>query len=161
MLSNENIEKLHMNGIYRHEPVPEWLPSYRRNDPYHGKNWTFKVVKYEDKYYMHDTYWSTGDDHPIELTDENINEFEYLFENDEVRFMNDYAKWLEYDESDRWYCGLDSAGKRFVVRRGASKIKELVVERLEREINTLKSDLASKQRILEGVRSGELNHNMY
>lgn len=33
-LSQKNIEKLRMNGIYRCDPVLEWLPSYKRNNPY-------------------------------------------------------------------------------------------------------------------------------
>ena len=85
MLSKENIEKLNKNGIYKHEVIPEWLPSYRRNMPFHCKNWTFRIVEYNGTYYMYDTYWSS-DDHPIELTDQNIDEFEYLFKRDEVRF---------------------------------------------------------------------------
>ena len=102
-----------------------------------------------------------GDQSKQDRTDQNIDEFEYLFKRDEVRFVNDYEKWLEYEEEDRWFCGLDSAGSRYIVRSGASKNKKLVMERLEHEIESLKSEIASKERILEGIRSGELNHNYY
>ena len=128
--------------------------------PFHCKNWTFRIVEYNGTYYMYDTYWSS-DDHPIELTDQNIDEFEYLFKRDEVRFVNDYEKWLEYEEEDRWFCGINSAGSRYIVRCGASKNKKRVMERLEHEIESLKSEISSKERILEGIRSGELNFNYY
>ena len=155
MLSQKNIDKLHEKGIYRCEPVLKWLPSWKRDNPYWCKNWTFRVVKYGEKYLMYDTYW-TGDEYPIELTDEN---FEYLFDLDAVRFVNDYSRWLEYPEEDRWHVGLDSGGDKYIVRRGAKKVKERVVERLEREINILKSEIASKENQLEGVLSGEINWN--
>ena len=159
MLSQENIDKLHEKGVYRCEPVPEWLPSWKRDDPYWCRNWTFRIHRYKDKYYLHDTYWSTGDEHPIELTDKIFEKLEYLFDFDTVRFVNDYSRWLEYPEEDRWHVGLDSGGDKYIVRRGAKKVKERVVERLEREINTLKSELASKENQLEGVLSGEINWN--
>lgn len=164
MLSHENLDKLHMNGIYRCDPVLSFLPSYKRDDPYWCRNWTFKVHRYKDKYYMSDTYWSTGDDCSIELTDENYDKFEYLFDLDQVRFCNDYASWLEYPEEDRWCVGLDSGGmtmKKYVVRRGVNKVKERVIERMKREINFLKSELSSKERRLEGIINGELDYNYW
>ena len=164
MLSQENLDKLHINGIYRCDPVLSWLPSYKRDDPYWCRNWTFKVHRYKDKYYMSDTYWSTGDDCSIELTDENFDRFEYLFDIDQVRYVNDYSTWLEYPEEDRWCVGLDSGGmtmKKYVVRLGAKKIKERVIERMKREINFLKSELSSKERRLEGIINGELDYNYW
>ena len=163
MLSQENLDKLHMNGIYRCDPVLSWLPSYKRDDPYWCRNWTFKVRRYKDKYYMSDTYWAM-DDYQIELTDENFDRFEYLFDIDQVRYVNDYSTWLEYPEEDRWCVGLDSGGmtmKKYVVRLGAKKIKERVIERMKREINFLKSELSSKERRLEGIINGELDYNYW
>lgn len=163
MLSQENLDKLHMNGIYRCDPVLSFLPLYKRDDPYWCRNWTFKVRRYKDKYYMSDTYW-VMDDYPIELTDENFDRFEYLFDIDQVRYINDYSTWLEYPEEDRWCVGLDSGGmtmKKYVVRLGAKKIKERVIERMEREINFLKSELSQKERRLEGIINGELDYNYW
>ncbi len=165
MLSQENIDKLHMNGIYRCDPVLKWLPSYKRDTPYWCKNWTFRVGRSKDgKYYMRDTYWATGDENPIELTDENFDRFEYLFDIDKVRYINSYEEWLEYPKEDRWCVPLDSMGINFgkyVVRLGAKKIKERVVERLQREINYLEQDIASKKRILEGIANGDIDYNLY
>ena len=101
MLSQENINKLHMNGIYRRDPVLDWIPSYKWNNPYWCKNWTFHVRERNGKYIMYDTYWATGDEHPIELTDDNFNKFEYLFDLDDVHYVNSYKGWLEYPEEER------------------------------------------------------------
>lgn len=164
MLSQENIDKLHMNGIYRCEPVLSWLPSYKRKDPYWCRNWTFKVREYKGKYGMYDTYWSTGDDYPVELTDENFDKFEYLFDLDDVRYINSYENWLEYPDEDKWRVGLDSGGIRYpkyVVRRDAKKVKERVVERMQRDIEYLKYDLAQKERILAGIIDGSIDYNFY
>ena len=163
MLSQENIDKLHMNGIYRCEPVLSWLPSYKREDPYWCRNWTFRVRK-SNKYYMYDTYWSTGDEYPIELTDENFDKFEYLFDLDDVRYINSYENWLEYPDEDKWRVGLDSGGIRYpkyVVRHGTKKVKERVVERMRRDIEYLKSDLAQKERIIAGIIDGSIDYNFY
>ena len=160
MLSQSNIDKLRLDGIYRCDPVLEWLPSYKRDMPYWCRNWAFKVrhlvSRDQDKYYMADTYWDSLDG-AIELTDENFDKFEYMFDLGEVKFVHDYTRWLEYPEEDRWHIGLDSGGAKYVVRQGADKIKERVVERLQNEINSLKTELSHKERILERVLSGELD----
>jgi len=152
MLSQKNIDKLHTNGIYRCDPVLEWLPSYKRNNPYWSNNWTFRVSKYKDKYYMRDTYWSTGGD-SVELTDDNFDSFEFLFDLNNVKYVG-YNDFIEYPEEDRWNVPLDSGGigmAKYVVRRDTKKIKEKVVERLEYEINSLKSKLEWKERTLQRV----------
>jgi len=164
VLSQENINKLHMNSIYRCEPVLSWLPSYKRDNPYWCKNWTFKVREYKGKYSMYDTYWSTGDDYPVELTDENFDKFEYLFDLDDVRYINSYENWLEYPDEDKWRVALDSGGMsypKYVVRRDAKKVKERVVERMQRDIEYLKSDLSQKERLLAGIIDGSIDYNFY
>ena len=163
MLSQENINKLHMNGIYRCDPVLEWLPSYKRDTPYWCKNWTFRIRK-SNKYYMYDTYWSTGDEYPIELTDENFDKFEYLFDLNDIQYVNSYENWLEYPEEDRWRIPLDSGGTayaKYVIRRGAKKIKERVIERIQRDIDYLRNDLTNKERILNGIIDGSIDPDLY
>ena len=165
MLSQENIEKLHMNGIYRCTPVLAWIPSYKRDNPYWCKNWTFRVKESKSgEFHMYDTYWSTGDEYPVELTDENFDKFEFLFNLDEIRYVNNYGDWCEYSVNDRWRVPLDSGGMehaKYVVRRGAKKVKQCVIERMQREISYLKQDLSHKERILEGIISGDIDYNMY
>lgn len=125
MLSQENIDRLHMNGLYRCDPVLAWLPSYKRDNPYWCKNWTFRVKKYNDSYYMYDTYWRDCDESPIKLNDENFEKFEFLFDFDDVRYVNSYKHWIEYPEEDRWRVALDSGGThntKYVVKRNSQKM---------------------------------------
>lgn len=165
MLSKENIEKLHLNGIYRCDPVLNWLPSYKRDNPYWCRNWTFKIGRSKSgKYFMRDTYWATGDDYPVELTDENFDKFEFLFDLDDIKYENSYESWLEYPEEDRWRVPLDSGGtsySKYIVRKNAKKIKERVIERMKRDIDYLRQDLAYKEKILEKVISDEVDYNIY
>ena len=164
-LSQENINKLHLNGIYRCSPVVEWLPIWKRQSPYWCVNWTFKVIKMDsDSYYMRDTYWSTGYSFTVKLTDENFDKFEYLFDINEVQRVYNYEEFLKYPEEDRWNVALNSGGinyRQYIVRRGTKKIKEVVIEGIEEKIKSLKSQLESQERILDGILNGELDYNYY
>lgn len=83
MLSQENIKKLVMTGLYRHEPDKKYRPQLYWNDLYHCYNWTFTVKhnKDTDQWYMVDTYYH---EKSIELTNENFEEFEFIFDVNEV-----------------------------------------------------------------------------
>ena len=148
MLSKENINKLHMNGIYECEPVKSWLPSYKWNEPYHCCNWTFRVKQYNDEYYMVDTYWSTGDGFKVKLTDENFEKFNFLFDFDEVDKITP-PDFYDYDEEDRWHIALDSGGYAYstyyFVRKGAKKNKDVLLERLNYELESLKRQIKYKE----------------
>lgn len=169
MLSQENINKLHMGGIYRCDVTPEWLPSYKRDNPHWCRNWTFTVktghrISGFGNYYMRDTYWSTGDDNSIKLTDENFDKFEFLFDLDDVRKINSYGDWLEYPEQDKWAIPYGSSGmssSTYFVRRGAMKVKDRVIERMKRDIESLKYDLENKERVLKGIMDGSVDWNLY
>lgn len=160
-LSQENIDKLDLNGgVYRCEPVLEWLPEHKRNDPYWCRNWTFRPREYNGEYYMHDTYWSGYDSHPIKLSDENFDRFEYLFNFNDIRFEYSYQSWSEYPEENRWICSLDSGGRsrpKFVVHQKAHKVKDSVVARLMAEIDTLTSELEYKKETLDRVINDEVD----
>lgn len=159
MLSQSNIDKLCMTGLYRCNPVLEWLPLYKRDNPYWCKNWTFKVKKRDDNYYMYDTYWASGDENPVKLTDDNFDKFELVFDfNDVEEFRGDYQKWITYNNDDRFCVGVDSGGikySRCFVRKGAQPMKDAVIERLEHEIRLLENELDLKRKDLHGVKSGE------
>ncbi len=161
MLSQENIQKLHMNGIYRCDPVLSWLPSYKQDNPYWCQNWTFRVREYNGKYWMIDTYWSTGDDHPKELTDENFDKFELIFDLDDVeRFNGEYSRWICYPKDDRWLVAIDSGGlghAKYFIRKGSRPIKEKILELLNEELNSLQSMVYSKQRDIERVMNDEVD----
>ncbi len=152
-LSQEKIIKLCMTGIYRCDPVLSWIESWRRDTPYHCINWTFRVRKYErpgepDKYYMCDTYWSTGDGLSVELTDDNFDKFEFMFDMNDVHKVSP-PDFYDYNEEDRWHVALDSGGyqysRHYYVRKGAKKNKEVLLERLNLELDSLRRQIKWKE----------------
>lgn len=159
MLSQKNINKLVMTGLYKHEPDKRYRGSLYWDDMYHCFNWTFRVKHYEedDTWYMVDTYFN---DKCIELTDKNFDEFEFLFDFNEVK-SHSGKHIYEYDESDWWHVAVDSGGMfcggKFFIRKSATKIKDRVIERLENEIVSLERDLKYKKETLERVKNGEVN----
>ena len=163
MLSQHNIDIIKSHGpsaIYRCEPMLDMLPSYKRDDPYWCKNWTFRIwYRNNGTYWMYDTYYDGVDEYPIELTDDNFDKFEYLFDMDKIQFVNTYSRWIEYPETDRWYVGVRSAGREYLVRQGAQKNRTMVIERLRRDIESMKREVARKERELEGVINWEIDWN--
>jgi len=99
-LSKENYDKLNTNYLYKKEPIID--NSFyigQTSATYHCKNWTFKVYKYDNgKVYMRDTYFNDSN-HSYEITDENINEFEFIFDFREVKKIRDH-EYDEYNEDD-------------------------------------------------------------
>lgn len=160
-LSQANIDKLNMNGLYHCDPVPEWLPSWKRENPYWCRNWTFRVRKYDDNYYMYDTYWATGDDYPVELTDENFDMFELIFNFDDVEeFRGGYLKWMTYAYEDRFRVAVDSGGVNYpkcFIRKDAMPQKDLVILRIQNEIADLQRELDRKKEQLEDVINDEVD----
>jgi len=161
MLSKENAEKLIKTGLYTHEPDKRYRPSLFWDNLYHCFNWTFKVSHREsdDTWYMVDTYF--GDKY-IELTDENFDEFEFLFDFNEVDKHSGKNIW-EYDENDYWHVAIDSGGMycggKYFVKKGATKSKEKVLERIEGEIRSLERQLKNKKADYERVLNDEVNLN--
>ena len=158
-LSQENIDKLCMTGIYKCEPVRSWLPSWRRDNPYHCINWTFKVRQYSDgTYVMYDTYWSGSDGFHVELTNENFDKFELLFDLNEMQRISP-PDYYDYDEEDRYHLALDSGGyqysKYYFVRKGAKKNKEKELDRLNRELESLKRQVKLKEEEIERAKRGD------
>lgn len=160
-LSQENINKLCMTGIYHCDPVLPWIESWRRDTPYHCINWNFKVKYYEnsDKYYMVDTYWSGYEGLRVELTDENFDKFEFLFDMNDVHKVSPPG-FYDYNEEDRWHLALDSGGYRYsdyyLVRKNAKKNKDILLERLNRELRSLEWQIEDKKKEIERVERGEL-----
>ena len=156
-LSQKNIDKLCMTGIYKCEPVLSWLPSYKRDQPYWCCNWTFEIQCYEilNEYYMVDTYWTGCEGLKIKLTDENFDKFELLFDMNEVHKVSPPDFW-DYNEEDRWHVALDSGGyqysKHYYVRKGAKKNKEVLLERLNRELESLKNQVKWKEEEIEKIK---------
>lgn len=161
MLSQENVNKLVMTGLYKHEPDKRYRDSLYWDNMYHCFNWTFKISHNEktDKWYMVDTYFN---DKSIELTDDNFDEFEFLFDFNEVeKHSGEYI--YEYDESDWWHVAIDSGGMycggKYFVKKGAIKSKEKVLKRIANEINRLERELERKREDYKRVENNEVNLN--
>lgn len=161
MLSKENVEKLVKSGLYKHEPDKKYRSSLYWDNMYHCFNWTFKVKHNESKdiWYMVDTYFN---DKYIELTDKNFDEFEFLFDFNEVVKHSGENIW-EYDENDYWHVAVDSGGMycggKYFVKKGATKSKEKVLKRIEREIRSLERQIESKKADYQRVQNDEVNIN--
>lgn len=160
MLSKKNIDKLCMTGMYRHEPVLEWRGSLYANNLYHCFNWTFNPRHYEkdDTWYMVDTYFR---DKYIELTDENFDGFEFVFDMNEVTKVSNDFHFEDYDESDYWYnFASDSGGWQYAksfIKKDAKKIKDKVIERYENEILGLERVLEHKKNQLARIINDEVD----
>ena len=161
MLSQENVNKLVMTGLYKHEPDKRYIGSLYWNDMYHCFNWTFKVSHNEktDEWHMVDTYFN---DKYIELTDDNFDEFDFLFDFNEVE-RHSGENIYEYDESDWWHVAIDSGGMycggKYFVKKGAIKSKEKVLKRIANEINRLERELERKREDYKRVENNEMNLN--
>lgn len=159
MLSESNRKRLCMTGIYRHEPEAKYRGSIYSDNLYHCCNWTFTVQQWNDgRIFMRDTYWSDDSSLLIELTDENIDEFTFLFDCNEVT-NHSGQNIYDYDESDWWHIGIDSGGMycggEYFLKTGAVKNRGKVLKRLEEEILSIEHDLEYKKQNYEEVKSGK------
>lgn len=159
MLSQENINKLCMTGLYICEPNKEWRSSLYWDDMYHCCNWTFRVHKYGDgRYFMYDTYWSDNAALHIELTDKNINEFQLLFDFNDVN-SHSGKNIYDYDQNDWFHVAIDSGGLycggKYFVKNTAIPNKDKVLKRLEDEIKGKENDIEYIKRKYELVLKDE------
>ena len=147
MLSQSNIDKLVMTGLYGHE-VPE--PTELDHDPRWCKNWTFKVIEHNGRYWMQDTYWGSGDSLSFELTDDNIEDFTFIFDFASVTSVS-RDSWREYREEDRYCEAVDSGGYTYskcFVKKDARPSRELKREILLDEIKGAENSLEWKRQEL-------------
>lgn len=139
-LSQENIDKIIKTGLYKHEPECRYRGSLYWDDLYWCFNWTFKPDSYDGKWYMYDTYFNNKS---IELTDDNFEEFEFIFDFNDVEKHNG-NNIDEYEDDEWWRVAVDSGGytfPKYFIKKGAKKNKDKVLERIQREINGLEWDL--------------------
>ena len=155
-LSQDNIDKLCKNGVYKCEVTKSWLPSYKRDTPYHCVNWIFVPYYYEESniYVMRDTYWSTGDGLSVTLTDENFDKFELLFDHTKVHKVMP-PDWYDYAEEDRFHVAMDSGGwqysRGYFVKKDARKDPDLWLSRLQSELASLESQVKWKEDEIKGA----------
>ena len=159
MLSQENRDKLILSGLYKTEPNKKLKSWYDSSSPFHCFNWTFKVQYNErlDKYSMVDTYFN---DKYIEITDDNIELFELIFNFNDVKSHNGTHIW-DYDEEDRWNVAIDSGGiycgGKYFIKKGAVKNKEKVLNRLSDDVRYAKDKLERLQKDYEDVLNDNIN----
>lgn len=159
-LSKENYDKLNENFLYKKEPIIN--NSYyigNTSGTYWCKNWTFKVNKRNDnKAYMIDTYFNSWDS-SIEVTDENIDEFEVVFDFREVKRIRDFER-DEYNEEDLFRVATDSGGyscgNLYWIKKDAVKSKDLLVNKKKQEIESLKNKLKWAENDLIRLEKGEI-----
>ena len=136
-LSKENFDKLDTNLLYKTEPTG--TGGY--TDIHWCKNWTFKVHKYEDKgtAWMIDTYFEDWDSHRIEVTDDNIDKFEIVFDFRNVERVSDYST-NEYEDADLFCVATDSGGSSCGHLYWKNKsTKKSIRKQLEKKQEELKS----------------------
>lgn len=159
MLSKKNVDKLVMTGLYRHAPDKRYRDPMYWDDLYWCFNWTFRVRHHEDDdtWYMVDTYFN---DKYIELTDDNFDEFEFLFDFNEVKKCSG-THIEEYDESDWWHVAVNSGGMycggTYFLKKDAVKKKDRVIQRLENEIEHLEREIAYKKETLQRVKNDDID----
>lgn len=140
MLSEENKKKLldEPKALYRHKPYGS-LAS-RTMGAYHCRNWIFTVRDGGDgRVYMIDTYYDDWDSR-IEVTDDNINDFEFLFRKGEY-FRDTRYEYHLYNPEDviknvATDSGGYSCGSTTWIRKGAKKIPEKVLKDLRYEVDS-------------------------
>jgi hypothetical protein len=98
----------------------------------------------DGRVYMMDTYYG---DMATELTDENFDEFHFLFDFEKVQKVNEHV-WNEYPEDKRFWAPTDSGGTycggSYFILKGAKPSKALKREILLTEIRSAESKLESK-----------------
>ena len=157
MLSKENESKVIASGLYKHKPDVMLRGSLYSNDLYHCCNWTFKPRQYRDgSWHMVDTYWGGGDcGFVIELTDNNFNDFELIFDFNDVTPTN-YPE--EYDDEDTYWVAIDSGGMycggKHFVKKSAKKSKDKLISRCKDEIASCERNLKSLKKELVELENG-------
>lgn len=151
MLSKENAEKVIFTGLYRCAPNEK----YCYKDMYWCRNWTFRPVCIveKDEWYMIDTYCNKR----IELTDDNFDEFELIFDFEDVEeYCGPKERIYDYNEDDYFIERTDNGESPMIfIVIGAQKNKARVLTRLDNEIIQLKDRLKLVKEKYEKVKKDE------
>lgn len=150
-LTKENKERILENGVYKwlgHIPQPGYISGY------HCKNWIFIPRFLEDgRVLMLDTYFKSSNYHKIEITDENFDKFEFVFDKTKV-------SQIGYDTADRYRpedlyrnIAMDSGGYScsscIWVDRDTPYDIDRQIAQMKREVESAKSNLKWREQDLE------------
>ncbi len=142
MLSTEKLALINMRGLYRKQPPDN---NWRT---FHCKNWTFTPRMWNDNLLMVDTYFGNT---YIEVDDDNFDEFEFVFDYDEVVRVPD-SEVDEYDRNDLFCVATDSGGSNcghlYWKKKSTEKSINRQIEKIRGDITFLESELAYKKREL-------------
>lgn len=159
MLSQNNIDKLKLNGIYSHKPEKKYRDKLYHDDLYWCCNWCFYPKFINGNWHMIDSYWDDAyTSLHIVLTDENFKEFEFVFNRDEVKQIKD-CEVDEYENKDIFRVALDSGGWKwggtYYVKKDAKKSNDLLINKKEEEIKHLTYKLKYANSELQRLKSLE------
>ena len=100
---------------------------------------------------MRDTYWSNGG-LSIELTDQNFNEFNLIFDFNKVESTNSPE---EYDSKDVYYLATNSNGKgSYYINKGVSRSKKNLINICKSEIECYERKLVYLNEYLHELEAG-------
>lgn len=155
-LSKENYDKLDENFLYKKKPVIDNSFSVGTTPgTYHCKNWTFNVRKRDGCAAMSDTYFGS---YYEDVTDENISEYEKVFDFREVEKIHD-ATIDEYEDNDLIVAATDSGGYScghiHWIKKGTPKSKILLVNKIKEKIESLRREIKWREEELQRIESGK------
>lgn len=168
VLSQWNVEELlygleHTSGnVFKGIPSKRHVWAGEENCMYRYRNWIFDLViepgKYP-KYFMVDTFGpapETFSQFKIEVTDQNVDEFEFLFNRNDV--VKIHAK--ERNHYDEYYTIADLGGDwqypTYYVDKGAKKNPENIEKIFGNQIEDLEGQIKDLEARKEAVLAGTL-----
>lgn len=152
-LSKENFDSLNENFLYKKEPVIDNSFSVGTTPgTYHCKNWSFIIKKYDDgRAFIADTYFK---DHWQPITDENISNYEKVFDFRDVMKISDESA-NDYEDEDKYFVATGSGGYSCGgcnwVKKTAVKSARLLKIRHENAIATLEWKLKYEREQLKKI----------
>ena len=153
MLIKENREKINPRGLYKHDVVSNWVYG---DNKYWCRNWTFYPHFFDDgRVFMYDSYFNSWDS-AIEVTDDNFNEWQFIFDRDKVSRIS-YEQSLEYNEEDLYRnIATDSGGYScsscIWVNKGAKKNIDKQIEQAEHRLNNALHEVEWRKEKLERLK---------
>jgi len=155
-LSKENYEKLNENFLYEKKPIIDNSFSVGTiSGTYHCRNWTFRMFKKDGRVFSSDTYFNYRYE---EITDENINDYEKVFDFREVERVNDDS-FGEYDREDLFYVATNSGGytcgNLWWKKKSTKKNKLLVIHKKEEKIKKAERDIVFYKGEIKRIENNE------
>lgn len=151
MLSEKNRKKINPNGLYRRKID---LTKVKYDDAYWCTNWTFVPQVSESEVVMIDSYYQSYQNSIYYLLDdENINDFELIFDFKDVKQVRPDV-YETYAGSDRFCEACDSGGLSYPVyfiKKNAMPDKTRQLDYLDQRIDSLERSLKNLKAERESI----------